>query len=57
MKKLRLQSILLTMLFLLICVFQNSCIQTKNYKVELSEKDKQEIIDAVAEKMAAEQNK
>lgn len=45
------------MAFLFICVFQSSCIQTNNYKVELSEKDKQEIIDAVAEKMAAEQNK
>lgn len=57
MNKLRLQSLLLTIAFLFICVFQSSCIQTKNYKVELTEKDKQEIIDAVAEKMSAEKTK
>ena len=55
MKKINIKTILLILALLLVWRYHGGCIQTKNYKVELTEEQKAEIVDAVTHKMAEEQ--
>jgi hypothetical protein len=56
----RIMSLLLTITFIFIALFSPSCIHggdKQYYKCELTEAEKEEIIERVAEKMAEQQEK